>query len=76
VSRGSLVDKIQRLSPAGLADFGQLRRVGRVPSVRFYPLASQEEITVCRLLDDRRTHNLIYGPDGEGKFVFQCRQER
>jgi len=37
---GMLVDKIQHLSPAGLADFRQLRRVGRVPNVRFYPLAA------------------------------------
>ena len=32
------MDKIQRLSPAGLADFRQLGRVDGVPSVRFYPL--------------------------------------
>jgi hypothetical protein len=37
------VDKIQRLSPAGFADFRQLRRVGRVPSVRFYPLETAEK---------------------------------
>jgi hypothetical protein len=34
----ALVDKIQRLSPAGLANFRQLGRVGGAPSVRFYPL--------------------------------------
>jgi len=28
-------------------------------------LAAPEKITVCRLLDDRRTHDLIYGPDAE-----------
>ena len=32
------MDKIKRLSPAGLADFRQSRRVGAAPSVRFYPL--------------------------------------
>jgi hypothetical protein len=39
-------------------------------------LASPEEITVSRLLDDRRTHDLIYRPDAEGNFVFQCMLER
>ena len=39
-------------------------------------LASPEEITVCRLLDLRRTHDLIYMPDAEGNFVFQCTRER
>ena len=39
-------------------------------------LASPEEITVCRLLDDRRTRDLIYGPDAEGNFVFRCMRER
>jgi hypothetical protein len=38
------VDKIRRLSPAGLADFCPLRRVGRVPSVRFYPLGTPRDI--------------------------------
>jgi hypothetical protein len=33
-------------------------------------LASPEEITVCRLLDGRRTHDLIYIPDADGNFVF------
>jgi hypothetical protein len=39
-------------------------------------LALPEEITVCRLLDLRRTHDLIYMPDAEGNFVFQCTRER
>ena len=39
-------------------------------------LASPEEITVCRLLDDRRTHDLVYQPDAEGNFVFQSMRER
>jgi hypothetical protein len=39
-------------------------------------LASPEEITVCRLLDGRRTHDLVYRPDAEGDFVFQYMLER
>ena len=39
-------------------------------------LAAPEEITVCRLLNDRRTHDLIYRPDILGTFVFQATLER
>jgi hypothetical protein len=39
-------------------------------------LASPEEPTVRRLLDDRRTHDLIYLPDAGGNFMFQCKRER
>jgi hypothetical protein len=39
-------------------------------------LAAPEEITVCRLLDGWRTHDLVYRPDAEGNFVFQSMQER
>ena len=39
-------------------------------------LASPVEITVCRLLDDRRTHELVYRPDTEGNFVFHVMRER
>ena len=39
-------------------------------------LASPEEITVCRLLDDGQTHDLIYVPDAEANFVFQCMRGR
>ena len=39
-------------------------------------LASPEEITVCRLLDDRRTHDMVYRPDAEENFVFQYIRER
>jgi hypothetical protein len=35
-----LVDKIQRLGPADLANFRRLAGVGSAPSVRFYPLDS------------------------------------
>jgi hypothetical protein len=34
------VDKIQRLSPTGSANFRQLCRVGTVPGVRLHPPAS------------------------------------
>jgi hypothetical protein len=49
VCSSTLVDKIQRLSPAGFADFRQLRRVGRVPSVRFYPLGSEDRDALARV---------------------------
>jgi hypothetical protein len=39
-------------------------------------LASPEVITVCRLLDDRRTHDLIYIPYAGDNFVFQCMRDR
>jgi hypothetical protein len=39
-------------------------------------LASPEEITVCRLLDGWRTHDMVYRPDADGNFVFQCIRER
>jgi hypothetical protein len=39
-------------------------------------LASPEEITVCRLLDGWRTHDVVYRPDAEGNFVFQAMRER
>ena len=39
-------------------------------------LASPEEITVCRLLDGWRTHDLVYRPDAEENFVFQYIRER
>ncbi len=39
-------------------------------------LASPKEITVCRLLDGWRTHDLVYRPDAEESFVFQSMQER
>jgi len=39
-------------------------------------LAAPEEITVCRMLDYRRTHDLVYGPDTDGTFVFQSTHER
>jgi|HubBroStandDraft_1064217.scaffolds.fasta_scaffold769613_2 hypothetical protein len=39
-------------------------------------LAAPEEITVCRLLDGWRTHDLVYRPDAEGNFVFQEMRER
>ena len=39
-------------------------------------LAAPEEITVCRLLDGWRTHDLVYQPDAEGNFVFQSMRER
>jgi hypothetical protein len=49
------VDKIQRLSPAGFADFRQLRRVGRVPSVRFYPLVDKiQHLSPAGLADFRQ----------------------
>ena len=34
-------------------------------------LASPEEITVVRLLDGRRTHDVVYQRAAEGNFVFQ-----
>ena len=37
---------------------------------------SPEEITVCRLLDLKRPHDLIYRPDAEGNFVLQWMRER
>jgi hypothetical protein len=39
-------------------------------------LAAPEEITVCRLLDGWRTHDLVYRPDAEENFVFQQMRER
>jgi len=39
-------------------------------------LASPEETAVSRLLDDRCTYDLIYEPDFESNFVYQCMRER
>ena len=61
------MDKIRRLRPADLADFRRLRRIGGVPSVRFYPLGvfrgeianARSRLTRAGLLYDVRAA----GPD-------------
>jgi hypothetical protein len=38
--------------------------------------AEPGKITVCRLLDRWRTHDLVYRPDAGDNFVFQSMRER